>query len=284
MREFEFNTALKPWDDKEMRQAMNMAINRDQIIKVSYEGTTSKARLIYPMYPPIQRLDKLLETKGVYQRHPIDNYNPKGAEAVFQKKGYKKAADGYYAKDGKQLSIIITTPAEELEHSRIADVMVEQFQAVGVNATHKNENFSVWNDNFSSGKFEARQGWQTCGSVNEPWSSLNTLTSDGVAPMGATPKAGQNNWRWNNDKFNTIVKEMSTLPIGDKRSDDLFVQAMDILDDELPVIPIAQAKKLIPFDTTYWTNWPTAKNNYNHPATWWNSTFQIILNLHKATK
>ena len=219
----------------------------------------------------------------MYQRHPVDNFKPKAAEAVFVGKGYVKGADGYYAKDGKQLSIVITTPAEELEHARIADVMVEQFQAVGVNATHKKENFAVWDANFGQGKFEARQGWQTCGSVNEPWSTLNSLRSDGgVATMGTAPKAGQNGWRWSNAEFNKIVGDMSTLPIGDKRSDDLFVKAMEILSDELPVIPIAQAKKLIPFDTTYWTNWPSDANKYDASWTWWQSTLNIIVNLKPA--
>ena len=32
---------------------------------------------------------------------------------------------------------------------------------------------------------------------------------------------------------------------------------MDIYFKELPVIPVTQAKKIIPFDTTYWTGWPT---------------------------
>ena len=34
---------------------------------------------------------------------------------------------------------------------------------------------------------------------------------------------------------------------------------MEIWFDELPVIPITQAKKIIPFNTTYWTGWPTAR-------------------------
>ena len=50
----------------------------------------------------------------------------------------------------------------------------------------------------------------------------------------------------------------------------------------MPFIPITQARKIVPFDTTYWVGWPTAENNFNHPATWWNSTHQIIHNLEPA--
>ena len=56
--------------------------------------------------------------------------------------------------------------------------------------------------------------------------------------------------------------------LGDPRVEELFVEAMGIWFDELPVIPITQAKKIIPFNTTYWTGWPTA-DAYIHPPTWW---------------
>ena len=91
--------------------------------------------------------------------------------------------------------------------------------------------------------------------------------------------------RWSGDgakAYSAIVDQIGSLPLGDPKIPDMVVQAYKYVYDETPVIPLVQAEKLVPFDTTYWTNWPTAENNYNHPATWWNSTHQIILNLHKA--
>ena len=76
---------------------------------------------------------------------------------------------------------------------------------------------------------------------------------------------------------------MDTLPLGDPQLDELYLQAMEIYLAELPVIPITQAKKIIPFNTTYWTGWPTAENNYIHPPTWWQgNTEQILLQLQPA--
>ena len=72
---------------------------------------------------------------------------------------------------------------------------------------------------------------------------------------------------------------MGTLPLGDPVIDQLFLDAMDHYLEDLPVIPISQARKLIPFDTTYWTNWPTAENNYMHPPGWWQSVHLMIHNI-----
>ena len=69
------------------------------------------------------------------------------------------------------------------------------------------------------------------------------------------------------------------MPLGDPRIQDLFLKAADIYLAELPTIPITQAKKLIPFDTTHWTGWPTQQNDYIHATTWWQMTPVILQNL-----
>ena len=38
----------------------------------------------------------------------------------------------------------------------------------------------------------------------------------------------------------------------------------------------------LPFNTTYWTGWPTANDPYTQPSHWWNSTHQMIHALEKA--
>ena len=43
-RVFMFNTTQAPWDDKDMRWAVNYAINRDEIVNVAYQGTTVKSK------------------------------------------------------------------------------------------------------------------------------------------------------------------------------------------------------------------------------------------------
>ncbi len=201
---------------------------------------------------------------------------------IFEKKGYKKGSDGYYAKDGKQLSMIIETHEAFIEKQRIADVLVEQFQAVGINATHVKKAGQLWGDNLNNGTFETRMGWQMCGSVNEPYATLDTLNDKWLKPVGE--RADANGWRWNNKAFSDIVDEMGTLPLGDPKVDELFVQAMDLYYKDLPVIPITQAKKMIPFDTTYWTNWPTDANKYAPSWTWWQSFYEILTAVKPAGK
>jgi len=76
---------------------------------------------------------------------------------------------------------------------------------------------------------------------------------------------------------------MGVLEIGDPKIDDLFTQAMELWLGELAVIPVAQAKKIIRFNQTYWTNWPSSTVTYMHPPTWWQSTHKIIHELKPAS-
>jgi peptide/nickel transport system substrate-binding protein len=279
-RNFEFNTAVAPWDDKDMRWAVNYAIDRDQIVKVSYEGTTLPSKFFFPAYPPLNKLVNAADEAGLYKKYPLWTHDPAKAKQIIESKGWTMGGDGYYQKDGKQLSLLITTDESATEHQRIAQVEVEQLQAVGINATQRNEASAVWQENRNFGRFEARQAWDNCGSINEPWRSMDTLNAKWVVPVGQ--RASFNYWRWKNEEYSDLVDQIGVLPLGDPKIQELYVRAAEIYLSELPTIPITQAKKLIPFDTTYWTNWPTAENNYLHATTWWQSTAIILQNLKRA--
>ena len=279
-RNFEFNTAVPPWDNKDMRWAVNYALDRQQIVDVAYEGTTIPSRFFFPAYPPLNALVDAAGAAGDYDRNPLWTHDPDKAKQLIEANGYTMGNDGFYQKDGQQLGLTITTDEAFIEMQRIISVQVEQLQAVGINAVQKNEAGAVWGDNFAFGRFEARQGWHNCGSVNEPWSSLDTLNKKWVEPIGT--RASSNQWRWSNDEYSAIVDQIGTLPLGDPQIQPLFVKAADIYLSELPTIPITQAKKLIPFDTTHWTGWPTHDNNYIQGTTWWQMTPIILQNIHST--
>jgi len=282
-RTFEFNHTVEPWNDPEMRWAINYAINREEIVAISYEGSTFASRHFFPAYPPLDRYVDLLEAEGLYEEFPLLEHNPERAVEIIESKGYTmNDSTGYYERDGTELTIDIATHEAFIEKQRIAQVVVEQLQRIGINAITRNEAGATWEDNFAMGNFVSRVGWQTCGSVNEPWASLDTFNTNWLKPVGERTAGNQNGWRWSGemaDEYSAIVDEIGTLPLGDPAIDEMFVEAMRLWMAELPVIPITQAKKIIPFDTTYWTGWPTAENNYMHPPTWWQSTHAIIHNL-----
>ena len=273
-RALEFNCGHPPWDDKEMRWAMNYCINRDVIVAVAYEGTSMPSKHFFPAYPPLERFTRILEQNGAYDRFPVWEYNPDKAREILESKGYTRNRYGYFEKDGKELSVTVTTHEAAIELQRVAQVVVEQLQTAGINASHRSEAGGTWMDNGSLGNFDARVGWMACGSVSEPWSSMDTFNASWMMPDGK--RAQYNIWRWKNEAYSALVSDMGRMPLGDPRIDDLYLRAMEIWLDELPGIPLTQARKLLPFAQDHWKNWPSKENPYSHPCTWWQSTCKMI--------
>lgn len=281
-RQLSFNTTVPPWDDPNMRRAVSLIIDRNQIIEVAYEGTSTPSSTMFVQYGGMQPyIDAIVEAgMGISPTADVA-----AGQALIEAAGFTMGSSGFYERDGEVLSADILVNNSTAEYTRTVDVIVEQLRAAGIDATSRPLTGQTWDDNVMNGNFVAAYNWDACGSVNEPWNSMNRFTNHFVVPVGER-SPGANNWvRWDTEgtaAYTEIVDEMGTLPLGDPAIVDMVVEAYRYIYDEMPFIPLVQASKLVPFDTTYWTGWPTAENNYNHPATWWNSTHQIILNLRKA--
>lgn len=276
------NNTVEPWDDKEMRWALNYAIDRDAIVEQAYHGTTFASRHFFPAYPPLDRYVQMLDDEGLYEQYPLTTYAPAKSSEIIESNGYTMGNDGYYERDDEPLTLEIQVLEAFVEKQEIAQVMADQLQDAGINATITVLDNATWSDNIDTGTYEAIIDWEACGSVHEPWASMDRYHARWVEPVG-TPATGRNNHvRWANEDYSDLVDQIGVLPLGDPQVDSLFVGAMELWLDELPFIPITQAKKLIPFDTSYWTGWPTSDNNYVHPPSWWQSTHMIIHNLEPA--
>ena len=272
------NSAKVPWDDKDMRKVLSMVMDRQQIVDIAYEGSTSLAALLWPDYGSMKPYSNLID-KAVYDAM-LKPDTAKAAE-ILTAKGYVKG-DKYWAKDGKDLTIEVQVPEDFIELIRVGDVWVEQLQKFGINATEKKLG-SVFYTNASVGDFEAQSNWFACGSVSEPWTTLNQFTGE-AAPLGEAAKGGpiNNQWRWSNKQYSDLVGQMATLPLDDPKVMDLAKQALAILYDELPALPSAQSRKIVPFNYTYWTGFPTSQNYYVFPCNWCNLWVVAMTKISKA--
>jgi peptide/nickel transport system substrate-binding protein len=82
--------------------------------------------------------------------------------------------------------------------------------------------------------------------------------------------------RWENDEVSRLAEEMEGLLPTDPEVVELGREALKVFVEEMPYIPMVGTSKFVPVDTTYWTNWPSADNHYDNPVWWW-SGFKFIL-------
>lgn len=281
-RQMSLQNMTPPWDDPDMRRMLNFATDRSEVIEIAYEGVTIPSRTMFVEYGGMFPYIEAIVDAG-YGLSPTADLE--AATAILEEKGYVLNSDGYWEKDGEVLSISIQAHEGFIEKRRITADLVEQYQRFGIDASAAIVAGATWEDNKNFGNYEATTDWDACASVNEPWATMDRYNARWFTPIGERTPGTNNHVRWhgaNNDAYSAIVDQIGVLPLGDPAIVDMVVDAYQYWFADMPFIPLNQATKLIPFDTYYWTGWPTAENNYNHPATWWASTHQIIQHLEKA--
>lgn len=277
----EVNNTVAPWNNAQMRWALDYAINRSLIISEAYSGASQPSLAIYPAYPAMNKYVQLAQSSGLYNQYPIGTYSPAKAKQIIQSMGYTMKGS-FFAKDGKTLSLSIEEDQPTLEDVRLGEVVAQQLQAVGINATSHNVSETTWIDDYDLGNFQAQVTNSTCNSVVEPWTSLDTLNSKYYVPVGKSTNWGFDGVRFNNAQYSSIVNQLGALPLNSPQVNTLFLQAWGIFLKQLPVIPLVQNRKIVPFDTKYWKGWPTLGDPYIQPATWWQSTHLILEHLQPA--
>jgi peptide/nickel transport system substrate-binding protein len=121
-----------------------------------------------------------------------------------------------------------------------------------------------------------------CGSVTDPFRTLDAFHEDRALPVGKRVDYDKGAGRWKNDAYSKLVDRIGHLQPGDPRIAPLFRRALSIWLQQVPAFGIYQQTRIVPYTTTYWTNWPTEKNNYIHPPNWWMTFHQILLHVRPA--
>lgn len=273
-RQLDINTSVAPWDNPNMRQALSLLIDRQEIIDFAYEGTTIPSRTMFVEYGSMAPFINAVVDAGYGTSL---NADVAAGQALLEAEGYTLNNDGFYERDGEELSLEILVNNASTEYTSTVEVIVGQLQDAGIDAFARPvDNGTYWGQAAPESDYVVAYGWLSCGSVNEPFASMARYALDGrFDNTGLWDTTSQ-------DAYATIVSEIGTLPLDDPSIPDLVVEAYSFINAETPFIPLVQATKLLPFNTTFWEGWPTAENNYNHPAFWWNHTHQIIHNLTKA--
>lgn len=270
-----FNTRVAPWDDKDMRWAVALALPNQQIGDAQTGGFGQPSPYNFPDYPALQAW--LTENQDLLDQYDSTAYDPAKAKELIESKGYVMGADGFYEKDGERLQVDILFKTEE---PILPALVVSAFQEVGIDAAPRALAGAAYFDARNTGDFEIETHHVACGSVVEPYDELNLFHSRWIKPIGE--RVSNNIWGWSNAEYDQIVDEMQTIAPGAERQHELFRRALEIRLQELPIISLTQQRRVVPYSTMYWTNWPTAENDYHHPPNWWMNFLMLVVAIEPA--
>ncbi|MBT6144758.1 MAG: hypothetical protein HOH74_04970 [Gemmatimonadetes bacterium] len=250
--------------DKRFRQAINYAIDRDELVQVGWQGAGEKTLLPLPDYPPLQpyleSVDDLLDA------HAIGVHATQRTAQILTRKGWVRE-NRYWTKDGERFKIVIDIPTVLQD---LGPVLVAQLQRAGFDAI-----FRMTQDFYT----RVTQGTARAflmghaGSTRDPYFTLSLYHSRHNRPTGTFAEYP---WRWSNSDFDAIVEQMSRTAPDDPALREQYRQAMGIWLQELPSIPLVQWMHRIAHNQTYWRGWPSADDPYVHSA-YWHRTWGLVL-------
>jgi peptide/nickel transport system substrate-binding protein len=263
-----FNCSKPPFDDPEVRWAVNYAINRKQIVDVGFKGDTQETTLPFPFYTPM--LKYFDAVKDLLEKYPIGLHDPAKSGQIMQSKGYAKDGEGFWAKAGKRLEMLIIHPPGFFQS--FLPVLVQQLRQAGFDASFKSPTNA--GTITSTGEADVFLGGHA-GSLRDPYLTLTHYHGRYWKPLG---EAAQFPYRWRNADFDKLVDELGKTTPSDKSHMELYHKAMEIWIPNLPDVPTVQWYLIVPSNAQHWKGWPDEKNPYVAPTMWHRGSATLVIN------
>ena len=121
------NLSKAPLDDKQVRRALFMAVDREQIINTVIRPDTPRAELLncaawVPTIGPWCDNTQYADVK----------YDPDGAKKVLQADGWTLDADGIFTKGGQRLDLEFSVVAGDTRREQVQQLMIQQAKRAGI--------------------------------------------------------------------------------------------------------------------------------------------------------
>lgn len=203
---YKFNTTRPPLDDKRVRQALTLAVDRQEIIDVVLRGPERPAYHLVPDGMP------------GYESPRFGEEDDEQARKLMAEAGYPGGA-GF-----PRLEILYNN---DDQHEAVAELVRKQWQkTLGITVTLQNETWSSYQDRLRLKQYDVgRQAW--IGDYIDPNTYIDMYVTGGE----------NNQTGWSNSEYDALVEEAKTIRDPAERLATLR-RAEEILMDETPILPI----------------------------------------------
>ncbi|TVR36039.1 MAG: ABC transporter substrate-binding protein [Spirochaetaceae bacterium] len=267
-----FNTQKEPFNDPEVRWAINRALDRDSIIDLAYEGSTFTAIAPLSAFDEVQAYVDVLS--DMIDEFDVNRRDLDEVAQIMERKGFQKNAAGRWADaNGSVLELDI----QSQQGNPMAPIISQQLRDAGFDARIDVVQGAGFIDNAHTGDFSMHL-WVHCGSVYDPYQTLSHYHSNLAAPAGSSVSNLRAYTRYANPDLDELLDQMSMMvpDPNDAEYVDLVREALRIYLTDLPDITLGEERQVFTMNETYWTNWPSADNPYMHPTPPWEGYARVI--------
>ena len=209
-----YNTNVAPFDNANVRKALNMAIDKQSIIDVVFQGSGEIAK--NPIPPTMWSYNDAIED---------DQYDPEAAKAMLEAEGVSDLSMKIWA-------MPVQRPYNP-NARRMAELMQDDMSKVGVNVEIVSYE---WGEYLERSKAADRDGAVLLGWTGDNGDPDNFL----AVLLGCDGVGNSNRANWCNEEFDALIQKAKVLPTQEERS-ALYEEAQAIFKDQAPWATIAHS-------------------------------------------
>ncbi|WP_175581018.1 ABC transporter substrate-binding protein [Marivivens donghaensis] len=209
-----YNTNVAPYDNPNVRKALNMAIDKQAIIDVVFQGSGQIAK--NPIPPTMWSYNDAVED---------DSYDPEAAKAMLEEEGVTDL-------DLKIWAMPVQRPYNP-NARRMAELMQADFAEIGVDVEIVSYE---WGEYLERSKDTDRDGAVLLGWTGDNGDPDNFL----AVLLGCDGVGGSNRAQWCYEPFDDLIQEAKTISDQDERA-ALYEEAQVIFKEQAPWATIAHS-------------------------------------------
>ena len=253
-----FNTTKAPFDNADVRKAISMGINREQVCTVAmydYTGPADATGMsdLYAKY----KSEEVAEAGK-----DLVSLNVDRANQMLDELGFSRSGDTRTTPDGTPMEYDLVMPSGWSDWMQVAQVLSQNLKEIGVTVNPKGLESTTWYDATYKGEFDLSLG--NSGSSPTPFDHFrNLMSAAAVAPVG---QVSTTNWiRFGDEETDVLLSEFAATP-DEATQIEIAHQLQQRFLDLWPVAPIFPSPSWGQSSSRHFTGYPSADNPYATPG------------------
>ena len=238
------NLAKSPFNLLPVRQAISLAIDRQQLDKVGESGYEPPA---HPSGLVLPAQQKYLSPNYANTTFTVDTAK---ANQLLQSAGFTKGADGIYVgSNGKKLAFSMNVVTGWTDWVTDCQIMASSLKAIGMNVSVNAISYNAYYSALQLGNFDSAISWTSAGP--SPFFLLNgLLNSTQTAPLG---QSAPTNWeRWSDPTSDHLLTQYASSPDANVQAQALY-GLQKIMVEQVPSIPLVYGANWNEYSTAHFT-------------------------------
>ncbi|GAA4192564.1 ABC transporter substrate-binding protein [Microbacterium oryzae] len=271
MINWQLNTTKPMFEDPQVRKALSLAVDREQVVKVGMSGYTEPADC-----SGLSGSYSTWKDESLLGSCDWIGHDPEKAGEMLDEAGFEAGADGKRTTpDGEPFAFKISVGSTSTDWLSVANIISQDLADIGVTATVDAPDWAAVTAAYEQGTFDTGIVWSD--NAPTPYQYYRSLmSSETLKPVGE--QTFSNYHRFSDPQADELLDRFSAA--SDETAQHEIVDQLQALYSEVaPVVPLFPGPEWGAYTDTRFTGWPTEDDPYATLATRSPTTVLVLTSL-----